>query len=235
MPHLSKIGGACSQAYGFTGLIRPSVIQIDYMVAGCNGSATSWGGIAGGLVSTGSFLLKTTSSVSVTVGTSGASSTFNGITAAGGNDTSGNDGASNPSFGGGSGATWGWDDSTYTFAGGGGAGANQAGGNGSIADVVGQQQPTSGKGGDGKQWTVNGQYYGGGHQGGTYSAPGASQFGGGNGLGAENFGGTGGGAIASYLSTAQLFTGGTVTSTGVGIAKRWFHSFPASSSLVPLY
>lgn len=239
MPRISLLGAACSQAFGLSALLRPRLVLVDYMIAGGGGNTSSYGGQAGGIVQIGSATISTIGSLSIVVGTAGVASSFNGVTAAGASDTAGHNGGSNPSYGGGSSAEWGWDDSTYTTAGGGGAGANQAGGNGSIADVVGQQQPTSGKGGDGKQWTVNGLYYGGGQQGSTYSAPGASQFGGGPGLGSATYGGGGhaGGVIVSYLSPIQLFTAGTVTSTGSGATKRWFHEVSATgtSALAPKY
>jgi hypothetical protein len=123
------------------------------------------------------------------------------------------------------------------------------GGGGGIGGGGGAGGPNSGyNGGPGLTWTDGVTYAGGG--GGSYSGTGGSG-GGGNGPGqnATNYGSGGGGGssknggldttsgyqgivIISYVWSAQALTGGTVTSSGSGASKRWFHAITDSSQTI---
>jgi hypothetical protein len=258
MPRLSTIGAAATGAFGFGTLIPP--VSADYVIvgaAGASGSGAGSGGGGGGQVRAISALLSRFQSYAVVVGAAGGNiSSFNGSTAnggfvgadgnVGGSTVGGNGGASYAGFGGGSG------DSVYFpptgapwtaggagWGGGGGGGAGGGGGNAAsrnTPDYYGQ----GGNGGIGVVWSVNGNYYGGGGAGGGASYSNTDGFqpnasGGSPGNGFTAFGGDGrGGVIVSYVSATQLYTGGTVTSTGSGAATRWFHTFTTSANLVPI-
>ena len=77
------------------------------------GGFGAYGGLAGGLVAVGSASISTMSALSVLVGGTNASSSFNSVTATAGGSNNGNNGGSNASYGGGAGATYGYDNATY--------------------------------------------------------------------------------------------------------------------------
>lgn len=263
MPRLSKIGAAATGAYGFTGGGVPAFISAQYVVvgaAGASGSGDGSGGGGGGQVLLLSNSINTKISYTVITGAVGGGvSSFNGSTAnggsvgadgnVGGSGVGGNGGTSYAGFGGGSGDSVNfpptsapWTAGGTGWGGGGGAGAGGIGGNAASRnspDYYGQ----GGNGGVGVVWSVNGAYFGGGGGGGgaAYSntdgfEPNAS--GGSNGNGFTAFGSDGrGGVVVSYIYPIQLYTGGTVTSTGSGVTKRWFHTFTTvgTSTLTHIY
>ena len=236
MPRLSKLGAACAAAFGFTGQTSVSTsISVNYLVVGGTGNigADFGGGGGGGQVKTVSAVLSLLLNYSVVVGSATNSSSFNGTVAAGGvngqdtnpvDSTNINGGASGSGNAGGNGARvyLGPYNSPYGSGGGGGQGA--VGGDGSAVGYdPGVYQ--GGNGGVGVVWSVNGVYYGGGGGGVSQNGGHGSSSGGSNGTGYNPFGSLNGGVIVSYTSATQLYTGGTVTSTGTGASTVWFHTF----------
>lgn len=231
MPRLSLVGAAAN--FSFKGLGEKLPILVDYLIVGGGGHHNGGrGGSAGGTVKFASGEISRKFASLVIVGGYGGTSSFNGLNATGGEHEHGDNGGNNASFGGGGNSTWGWDESTWTRAAGGGAGAAGPGHSGYIRDVVGQQQPTGGAGGNGLHWPVNGRYYGAGRGGGTWAPRGWTQTGGPNGHGFGNYGSTGisGVVIISYRSPVAVFSGGSITKSG----DRVFHEFTGTAYLIPL-
>ena len=242
MPRLARIGAAAAGAFGLLNG-KPSFISVDYLIVGGTGAtgSNSGGGGGGGQVRSGTFSLSTSTTYSAVVGASTGSSSFNGITSAGGvsgpnGDYTGTTGASGGASGsgnvGGAQANINLGPGNSPWGSGGGGGQNASGGDGSAVGF----DPgvyTGGNGGVGVQWSVNSAYYGGGG-GGSYNTAGhGTGSDGANGTGYNAFGSLTGGDIISYVSAIQLYTGGTVTSVGSGASTRWFHTFTSSANLVP--
>lgn len=236
MPRLSTIGSAATGAYGFGTLIPPVIAN--YIVVGGTGNVGGnfGGGGGSGQVQIVSALLSRLTNYTVVVGSATNSSSFNGTTAAGGvngqdtnpvDSTNIDGGASGSGNSGGAGARiyLGPYNSPYGAGGGGGQGA--VGGGGSAVDSPPYTSGvyTGGNGGAGVVWSVNGVYYGGGGGGQAQAGGHGSSSGGSNGTGYNPFGSLNGGVIVSYTSATQLYTGGTVTSTGTGASTVWFHTF----------
>ena len=250
MPRIALLGTASTGSFGFGVGARPATVLITYMLAGGGGQSGAYAGDGGGQVLIGTQTLGTATTYPVTIGAVNSTSVFNGLTAAAGNPASyGTGGSSGNGYGGGNGdnATWPpippppWVDGGYAYAGGGGGGAGGGGGNAYDA-LPGGYYIWGGDGGPGVVFSLNGNYYGAGAggQAASYSntdGPEPDATNGSSGTGYGNYGSANysGGLIVSYLSILQLFTGGTVTSTGSGVTKRWFHSFPSTSSLAPKY
>lgn len=243
MPRLARIGAAAAGAFGlFNG--KPSFISADYLIVGGTGATGSnnGGGGGGGEVKSGTFSLSTSTTYAAVVGASTGSSSFNGITSAGGvsgqntntvNGTNNAGGASGSGNSGGSGSAIYLGDNNSPWGSGGGGGQSAVGGNGSAVSFD-PGTYTGGNGGAGVQWAVNSVYYGGGAGGGADAVGHGSATNGSNGIGYNAFGSLTGGDIISYVSSIQLYTGGTVTSSGSGPNTRWFHTFTSSANLVPL-
>lgn len=243
MPRLARIGAAASGAFGLPNS-KPSFISVDYLIVGGTGAigADDGGGGGGGQVKQSTFSLSTSTTYLATVGASTGSSTFNAITSAGGvsgqntaliNGTNNNGGTSGSGNAGGSGQAIYLSDYNTPWASGGGGGQGAVGGNGS---AVGYDPGVynGGNGGVGVAWTITGTYYGGGGGGGASGRGHGTPSAGSGGTGYNAFGSLSGGVIISYVSSIQLYTGGTITSSGTGPTKRWFHTFTSSSNLVPL-
>lgn len=252
MPRLARIGSAASGSFGFASGSRLAFISANYVViggGGLDGSNYAYGGGAGGRVLPVTAVLSTLTSYPAVGGSATASSSFNGTTAtAGGSGGSGTltgspqggNGGSNSAYSGGSEATYYIGDYVSPAAGGGGAGAGQNGGNGSVNPGTDPATPQGGNGGNGIQWAITGVYYGGGGGGWWQGGP-TGDYNGSAGLGATNYGGGAtrgnaqpGAVIVSYVNLTQLFTGGTVTSTGTGITTRWFHTITGTVTLTPI-
>jgi len=225
---------------------KSSNITINYMVA-ANGGTSNGAGGSGGQVFIGTQTLSTSTSYPVYVNFSGGMSQFNGVSANPGNNGGGygGSGGSCPGFtsgGGGDSVTWPaipfapWTAGGYAAAGGGGAGVGGNGGNASDALPSGYYI-YGGNGGPGILF-IDGNYYGAGGGGSAYSVSNTdgnepNAYNGSNGTGYGNFGSADslGGVIISYVSSIQLYNGGTVTSTGTGATKRWYHTFSSSGTL----
>lgn len=249
MPRLSLIGSASAGALGFGVNNRPAYILTHYLLVGgggLDGGGAAYGGGGGGQVLYISNVLPTNSTFVASVGGVAASTTFNGATAypggnggAGGIPGGGSGGTSGGGVGGGGGAGWGWDADTWTGAGGGGGSDAQSGGGGDVSTGTYPATPTGGKGGNAVYWPINGQYYGAGG-GGWWIGPIAGNH---NGNSGDNWGGYGsgsnrgdavrGGVIVAYDWPLQLWTGGSVTYTGSGMSRRWFHDL--TGALTPRY
>jgi len=242
MPRLSTIGAAASGAYGFGTLIPPVIAN--YIVVGGYGNVNNFnGGGAGQVQIVSSALLSRSTNYTVVVGSATNSSSFNGTVAAAGNDASGGSGGSSYSGNGGGSlltttypaiGTPPWTSGGYAGGGGGGGGAGGGGQSGGTALPSGYYT-WGGFGGAGVLWSVNGQYYGLGQNGGSYSysntdgpEPPASN------PGTPPSGVVGSLVIVSYTSATQLYTGGTVTFTGSGASTVWFHTFTSSGTLTHL-
>ena len=249
MPRLSTIGSAATGAYGFSLSGIPALISAQYVVVGAAGARNGYGGGGGGYVNELSASLSTKTDYSIVISSGsgrGSSTTFNGTTSLGGFDGSpgsnpgGGGQSANGNFGGlGNGGSFpvtvGWPTGGDGYGGGGGAGAGAGGGNGYV-QISPDYRSVGGDGGAGVAWSVDGNYFGGGSGGGAYAynytygpAPGIEYFGA-PGNGHTSFGGDGrGGAVISYVYPIQLYTGGSISSTGSGLTKRWFHSFSSGS------
>ena len=242
MPRLARIGAAASGAFGLPNT-KPSFITANYLIVGGTGAngGDSGGGGGGGEVKQSTFSLSTSATYVATVGASTQSSTFNGVTSAGGvsgqntntvngtNNAGGSSGSGN-SGGGGQAVYLGDNNTPWGSGGGGGQGAVGGGGSATGADPG---TYLGGNGGVGVAWTITGTYYGGGAGGGADAKGHGSASNGSNGTGYNAFGSLSGGVIISYVSELQLYTGGTVTSSGSGPTKRWFHTFTSTANLVP--
>ena len=257
MPRFARLGTASIGTFGLCAGSRPVIAAIDYLIVGGGGTPgyflTAGGG---GEVLYGSAILSTTTSHPTTVGGVAAASTFNGLTARPGGpggdvtpsvDSWGGDGgyggSSGNGYSGGNGhhvtyydygTVWG-----EGYGGGGAAGAGGAGGDGWDEDsgAIPGYYTHGGDGGPGVTWPVDGLMYGCGRGGAIYDTT-AGDRGGATvpNTGAYGYSNTSGGVILSYVYPQQLFTGGSVTSTGSGSSKRWFHSFgEGGGPLVPRY
>jgi hypothetical protein len=240
MPRLSTIGAAATGAYGFGTLIPPVIAN--YIVVGGTGASNNFNGGGAGQVRIASATLSRSTNYTVVVG---STASFNGTTSlVGGDATGGNGGASYNGNGGGGflGTTYDpipsapWTAGGYAGGGGGGGGAGGGGQNGGTA-LPSSYNTWGGFGGVGVLWSVNGQYYGVGQSGGSYSysntdgpEPSSSN------PGTPPPGYSGSIVIVSYTSATQLYTGGTVTSTGTGAGTVWFHTFSTvgTTNLVPI-
>jgi hypothetical protein len=243
MPRLSTIGAAASGAYGFGTLIPPVIAN--YIVVGGFGNGNNYNGGGAGQVRIVSATLSRSKNYTIVVGGTASSSSFNGTVAlAGGDASSGNGGTSYSGNGGGS-----FLETTYDpigsapwtaggYAGGGGGGGGAGGGGQSGGTALPSGYSTwGGFGGAGVLWSVNSQYYGLGQSGGSYSysntdgpQPPSDN------PGTPPSGVAGSRVIVSYTSARQLYTGGTVTSTGSGAGTVWFHTFSTvgTTNLVPI-
>lgn len=249
MPRLARIGSASDGSFGFTSGGKPGTIAIDYLLVGGAGNNNYAGGGGGQFLPlTGSISTKTSLTVQV-FGRAGQTK-FNGQTAYPGYDGNGawnSGGNSNAGYSGGSGSSGTWPAIPGTppwTAGGswgvGGGGASAAGSGGAGYTLLpGSYYAYGGDGGSGLVWSITGQYYAGGFGGGAASdsntdGPQPNAYNGADGAGANAFGnGGGGGVIVSYIYPTQLFTGGTVTSSGTIPNKRWFHTFASNGTLAP--
>jgi len=257
MPRQSIVGAASNGSFGFALAGRPGTIAVSYLVVGGAGGGNNYGGGGGGYVSpaTGSISTKISSAVVVGAvggaGSSGGTSSFNGTNAVGGY---GGSPGSNPNGGGQSGngqfggsaasGSWPaipfppWTSGGSWLAGGGGGGFAGSGGAG-YSTLPGSYYCYGGDGGSGVPWSLTGEYFGGGGGGGALSISNTdgqqpNAYGGAPGAGFSAFAGDGrGGVIVSYVYPTQLFTGGTVTSTGTFPNIRWFHRFSSSGTLAP--
>jgi hypothetical protein len=245
MPRLARIGAAASGAFGLPNT-KPPFITANYLIVGGTGSKGNLnsGGGGGGQVKQSTFSLSTSATYVATVGASTQSSTFNGVTSASGlngqdrdpaDSTSIDGGASGSGNAGGAGARIYLGPYNSPYGAGGGAGQGAVGGGGSAVDSPPYTSGvySGGNGGVGVVWSVTGVYYGGGQGGGADAGGHGTANGGSNGLGFDAFGSLSGGVIISYVSELQLYTGGTVTSSGSGPTKRWFHTFTSTANLVP--
>jgi hypothetical protein len=195
-------------------------IPIDYAIIGGGNSQGK-----GGSCIFGSALIQK-SSLAVTVGAVNGTSSFLGLTAAAG--LSGN--APTQTYGP---NVYGYSITTANGQPGGGPAFNAGGGG-----YVDQYGGSGGTGGAGNLYPIDGKYYGagiGGYRsasGFTNEAIGWTGSTGANGTGYGNFGSgnMAGGVIISYVSSTDLFTGGTVTL----VNGRKFHTFSSSGLLVPL-
>lgn len=249
MPLLTTRGAASVKAFGFTGGGVPGSIAINYLLVGGAGSNNYAGG-GGGQVLPLSGSLSTKVSYSVSVASRDGVTTFNSQSAGPGlpgNGAWNSGGTSYAGYGGGGGSSGTWPPNIPPWTaggdwgvGGGGGGAGGGGGDG-YTTLPGSYYAYGGDGGPGVTWSFTGSYYGGGWGGGAASnsntdGPEPNAYGGANGAGADAFSnGTGGGAIVTYVNSIQLFTGGTVTSSGSGSTKRWFHTFASSGTLTHIY
>ena len=242
MPRLAMIGAAASGAFGLPNN-KPSFITVDYLIVGGTGATggSNGGGGGGGEVKSGTFSLSTSTTYAAVVGASTGSSSFNGVTSAGGvsgQSTNTVDGTNNAGGASGSGNAGGGGQAVYLgdnntpWASGGGGGQGAVGGGGSAVGFD-PGTYTGGNGGVGIIWSVNSTYYGGGAGGGADAVGHGTASNGSNGTGYNAFGSLIGGDIISYVSGLQLYTGGTVTSSGSGPTTRWFHTFTSSANLVP--
>ena len=253
MPRIALIGTASTASFGFGLASRAATVAVDYLVIGCggnDGAGNGYGGGGGGKCLPVAKTLSTTTTYAAVLGAGGShtNTTFDGNTAAYGGDGApggsssnygGNGGPSGSGLGGGGGDQWGWDESTWSQAGGGGAGDQSSGGSGSVNPDNGM--PQGGNGGNGYYWSYTGLFYGGGG-GGWWLTIYAGDHNGASGAGQENYGGgsslgdaKSGAVIVTYVNQSQLWTGGTVTSTGSGASTRWFHTITSNTSLVPKY
>jgi hypothetical protein len=245
MPRLARIGAAASGAFGLPN-DKPSFISVNYLIVGGTGSGgtLTGGGGGGGQVKQNTFSLSTSTIYLATVGASTGSSAFNAVTSAGGvsgqnrdpaDSTGINGGASGSGNAGGTGARIYFAPYDAPFGSGGGGGQGAVGGDGSAVDSPPYTSGvyTGGNGGVGVAWTITGVYYGGGQGGGADAGTHGTANGGASGTGYNAFGSLSGGVIISYVFGLQLYTGGTITSSGTGPTKRWFHTFTSSANLVP--
>jgi len=229
---VSSVGGYTVHQFATIGsaALAPGY-PVNYLVVGGTGASNNYNGGGAGQVQIVSGLLNLQTNYTVVVG---STASFNGTTALVGGDASGgNGGASYNGNGGGGflGTTYDpipsapWTAGGYAGGGGGGGGAG-GGGQGGDTALPSSYNTWGGFGGVGVLWSVNGQYYGVGQSGGSYSysntdgpEPPASN------PGTPPSGYSGSIVIVSYTSATQLYTGGTVTSIGVGASTVWFHTF----------
>lgn len=247
MPRQSIVGAASNGSFGFALASRPASITSDYLIAGgggLTGGTISPGGGGAGQIRFLSGSISTKTSYSVVVGGVSGTSSFNSQTAtAGGNASGGSGGTSAAGFGGGSpnsvvyppiGAPWTAGGDGY--AGGGGGGAGGGGGNGAARNTP-DYFAQGGDGGAGVTWSVNSVVYGVGHGGVGISISNTDgvQPNSANGASGATFGSgqVQGGVIITYVFKTQLFTGGTVTSSGTFPNIRWTHTFSTSGTLAP--
>ena len=252
MPRIALIGTASTGSFGFGVGGLPSTVSTSYVIVGGVGAGDGFSGGGGGNVLVGATSLSVSTSYTVTCGPANGSSVFNGITAGGGSAAGGGRGGScNGYVGGNTDTAWGdyviwpptyapWESGGYAFGGGGGAGFGGAGSS-AYDSLPGSYYIFGGDGGPGWYSSVMGEYYGGG-QGGTWMSvsntdgPQNNGTNGPSGVGFDTFGSDGrGGVVLQYTSIIQLWTGGTVTSSGSGAAKKWKHKFSASSTLAHIY
>lgn len=197
---------------------KSSAVSVDYIVIG-GGGYNGNGNVGGGNVRTGTYAVST--SLTMTVGSVGGSSSAFGVTA-----TAGQNGSNAGQV------HWGWDPSTNCDAwpGGPGGGLNGAAGTPGGGPTAEPYNAIGGYGGNGITWAINGVAYAGG-QGGYRDGAGGG-YNGANGAGWGNFGGgaKAGGIIVSYVSATQLLNGGTVTTSG----GRYYHTFSTTGTLSKL-
>jgi hypothetical protein len=249
MPRQSIVGAASNGSFGFALASRPASITSDYLIAGGGGDiggTISPGGGGAGQIRFLSSSISTKDSYTVIVGGITGTSSFNSQTAiAGGTGSGANGGTSAAGFGGGNGNSVvypvipgfpPWTAGGDGYAGGGGGGAAGGGGNGAARNTP-DYFAQGGDGGAGVTWTVNGVVYGigGGGIAVSISNTDGTQPISANGSGGTTFGSgrVQGGVIITYVFKTQLFTGGTVTSSGTFPNIRWTHTFSSSGTLAP--
>lgn len=196
-------------------------IAIDYAIIGGGNSQGK-----GGSCVFGSTLIQK-SSLAVTVGAINGASSFIGLTAAAGLSGAAPTQSAGPTV---------YTGYASTSDGQPGGGPAFNAGTGGSCDLY---SASGGSGGAGNLWSINGAYYGAGIAGtrstGGFNNNGQDPWGGSagsNGFGYGNYGSgnMAGGVIISYVSSTNLFTGGTVTL----VNGRKYHSFSSSGLLVPI-